>query len=105
MRRQHEVITFGFDSHKHTTAAAVDSHTAHTGGFIGHAPVASDADGRRRLIDWVGALDLGRWFALEDCRHVSERLEREFLARGERLRFLSGARKLPESTCQRRRGT
>jgi transposase len=52
------------------------------------------------LLEWVGALEAERLWALEDCRHVTRGLEQALLAAGERL-----VRVPPRLTApQRRRG-
>jgi transposase len=79
------VITIGIDTHKRThTAAAVKGAT---GEFIDTITVAADGQGHERLRRWARGLgdQEGARFALEDCRHVSGRLERALLARGERV--------------------
>jgi transposase len=79
------VITVGIDTHKRThTAAAVEGAT---GELIDTITVAADERGHERLRWWArGLVDQGHArFAIEDCRHVSGRLERALLARGERV--------------------
>jgi transposase len=90
------VITIGIDPHKQThTAAAVNSAT---GEPCGELTIGSDRDGHERLLAWARRLGDECRFALEDCRHVSGRLERELLARGERVirvppKLMAGARR------------
>jgi transposase len=55
-------------------------------------------EGHERLLEWARDLGSERRFALEDCRHVSGRLERELIARGERVirvppKLMAGARR------------
>jgi transposase len=70
------------DAHKKTHAAvAVD---AATGKVVGQLTVKAVDDGHDRLVRWARGLDAERRFAIEDCRHVSGRLERHLIARGER---------------------
>jgi transposase len=79
------VITIGVDPHKQShTAAAVD---AATGELLDTLTIAADLEGHERLRRWARGFagEGGIRFALEDCRHVSGRLERELLARGERV--------------------
>jgi len=79
------VITVGIDTHKRThTAAAVEGAT---GELIDTITVSADAQGHERLRQWaLGLVDEEHArFAIEDCRHVSGRLERVLLARGERV--------------------
>jgi transposase len=76
------VITVGIDPHKHThTAAAVN---AATGELVDELTVGSDSRGHEELLAWVGEVSGGDGvrFALEDCRHVSGRLERFLVAQG-----------------------
>lgn len=75
------VVTVGIDVHKQThCAVAVDA-----GGRPLGKPVtvrATDA-GHRQLLRWAGReFDDGVEFAVEDCRHVSTRLERALLDAG-----------------------
>ena len=90
------MITIGIDPHKQShTAAAVNSPT---GELRDQLTIASDQAGHERLIEWARALGEERLFALEDCRHVSGRLERELIARGERVirvppKLMAGARR------------
>jgi len=90
------VITIGIDPHKQThTAAALASPS---GELLGTLTVTADAQGHARLLDWAQSFEAERRFALEDCRHVSGRLERELLSRGERVlrvppKLMAGARR------------
>ncbi len=79
------MITIGIDPHKRShTGAAVD---ATTGSLLGELTVPATEDGHQRLRSWAHGLAGERviHFALEDCRHVSGRLERNLVARGERV--------------------
>jgi transposase len=90
------VITIGIDPHKRShTAAAVSSAT---GELLDQLTIPSDRAGHERLLEWARDLGEERRFALEDCRHVSGRLERELIARGERVirvppKLMAGARR------------
>jgi transposase len=90
------VITIGIDPHKRShTAAAVNSAT---GELCEELTVTSDQAGHERLLEWARALGSERRFALEDCRHVCGRLERELIARGEHVvrvapKLMAGARR------------
>jgi hypothetical protein len=80
------VITIGIDPHKRShTGAAVD---ATTGELLGELTVPATEEGHERLRSWAHGLAGERvmHFALEDCRHVSGRLERN-LVRGDRFRL------------------
>jgi transposase len=89
------MIVIGIDPHMKThTAVAID---AVTGASVGVRTVSTDAAGHDELLAWARALDPERRFAIEDCRHVSGRLERHLLPRGERVvrvppKMMAGAR-------------
>jgi transposase len=89
------MIVIGIDPHMKThTAVAVDSAT---GRSIGTLTVTSDEPGHDRLITWARGLGPDRLFAVEDCRHVSGRLERHLLPHGEHVvrvppKMMAGAR-------------
>jgi transposase len=75
------VIVLGIDPHKKShTAVALE---AATGELLCELTVRANRRGRERLLAWARALAPERRFALEDCRHVSGRLERFLLERGE----------------------
>jgi transposase len=77
------MIVVGIDPHMKThTAVAID---AATGKRVGERTVAGDGPGHDQLLCWARGLDQDRYFAIEDCRHVSGRLERYLLPRGERV--------------------
>src|SRR5664280_3065992 len=89
------MIVVGIDPHMKThTAVAID---VVTGASVGVRTVSTDASGHDELLAWARALDPERRFAIEDCRHVSARLERHLLPRGERVvrvppKMMAGAR-------------
>jgi transposase len=89
------MIVIGIDPHMKThTAVAVD---AATGRSIASVTVSCSADGHEELLCWTRELGPERLFAVEDCRHVSGRLERHLLAAGERVvrvppKLMAGAR-------------
>ena len=73
----------GADTHKGSHAlAAVDDGT---GKVRGHREITADDAGHLAAIRWVSGLDDDRVWAIEDCRHVSQRLERALIAAGERV--------------------
>ena len=88
------MIVIGADSHKRThTVVAVDQ----VGRRLGETTVASTSDGHLALLRWSG-----QWpqvtFALEDCRHLTRRLEADLLAAGQRVvrvptRLMAAARR------------
>jgi transposase len=89
------MIVIGIDPHMKThTAVALD---AVTGVRAGERTVACDGEGHDDLLLWARSLGGGRIFAVEDCRHVSGRLERYLLPRGEVVvrvppKLMAGAR-------------
>jgi transposase len=75
------MVVLGIDAHKRThTAVAVDEH----GGRLGSKTVPTTAAGNLELVRWTGQFG-EHTFAVEDCRHLSRRLERDLLAAGETL--------------------
>lgn len=72
------MVVIGIDAHKKThTAVAVDQ----TGRRLGSVTVKTTSDGHFRLVQWAARFGDYRW-AVEDCRHVTIRLERDLLAAG-----------------------
>ena len=89
------MVLLGVDPHKDThTVVAVDQ----AGRQLGQTTVAARSHGHAELLGWARQ----RWpearvWAVEDCRHVSGRLEQDLLAAGERVvrvppRLMAGAR-------------
>jgi transposase len=77
------MIVIGADTHKSShTIAAVD---AATGRPVAARTVAADEPGHRTALAWARALGAPLVWALEDCRHVSGRLERALVGAGERV--------------------
>jgi transposase len=75
------VIVIGADSHKRShTVVAVDQ----VGRRLGERTVKTTSDGHFALLEWSA-----QWpeatFALEDCRHLTRRLEQDLLAAGQRV--------------------
>ena len=89
------MVLLGVDPHKDThTVVAVDQ----AGRQLGQLTVAARTLGHAELLGWARRRwpDERRW-AVEDCRHVTGRLERDLLAAGERVvrvppRLMAGAR-------------
>jgi len=94
------VIVIGIDPHKRThTAAAVEQAT---GELLGELTRPARERGQGELVRWGRSLGEERLWALEDCRHVSGRLERFLLACGERVvrvpaRLMAGLRRSARS--------
>lgn len=77
------MIVIGVDAHKRShTCVAVQELT----GRRLNAQTGSATDrGHGQLLEWARGLDGERVWAIEDCRHVTGRLERFLLGRGERV--------------------
>jgi transposase len=90
------MIVIGSDPHKRSyTFAAV---VAATGEQLGCETVKATSAGHERMLAWARVLGGERVWAIEDCRHVSGKLERFLLARGERVvrvppKLMAGRRK------------
>jgi transposase len=88
------MVMIGTDSHKRThTVVAVDD----VGRRLAEKTLATTSDGHLTLVQWAA-----QWpqvtFALEDCRHLTRRLERDLLTAGHRVvrvptRLMAGARR------------
>jgi transposase len=77
------MIVIGADTHKGSHAlAAVDEGT---GRVCGSREIKADDAGHLAAVRWARGLDGERVWAIEDCRHVSRRLEQALLAAGERV--------------------
>jgi transposase len=92
------MIVIGADTHKstHTFAAVV----VETGRIVATKTAAADRAGMLATWRWAHELEGGeRVWALEDCRHVSGRLERLLVGQGDRV-----VRVAPKLMGQTRRG-
>ena len=88
------MVVVGVDSHKRThTVVALDQ----VGRGLGEKTAATTSEGHLALVRWAD-----RWpqvtFALEDCRHLTRRLEQDLLAAGKPVvrvptRLMAGARR------------
>jgi transposase len=88
------MVMIGADSHKRThTVVALDD----VGRRLAEKTVGTTIDGHLALVSWAA-----QWpevtFALEDCRHLTRRLERDLLGTGHRVirvptRLMAGARR------------
>jgi transposase len=77
------MIVIGADTHKRTHAlAAVDEGT---GRVRGQRQIKAEEPGHLAAVRWARGLDDERVWAIEDCRHVSRRLEQALIAAGERV--------------------
>src|ERR687895_978112 len=77
------MIVIGADTHKRSHALAVVD--AGTGRLRGQREIKAEEAGHRAALRWARGLDDERVWAIEDCRHVSRRLEQALLAAGERV--------------------
>ena len=88
------MVTLGTDAHKrsHTIVAADEQ-----GRQLGQVTVKATPVGHLTALRWAGQWPERRW-AIEDCRHLSRRLERDLLAAGELVvrvapKLMAGARR------------
>jgi len=88
------MVMIGTDSHKRThTVVAVDD----VGRRLGVKTVGTNSEGHLELVRWSAQFD-EITFALEDCRHLTRRLEADLLAAGRRVvrvptKLMAGARR------------
>ena len=77
------VVVLGADVHKRThTFVAVDE----VGKQLGQLTVRADTKGHLKALRWAGQQFPGeRCWGVEDCRHLSARLERDLLSGGEQV--------------------
>lgn len=74
------MVTIGADLHKRShTVVAVDEH----GRKLAERTVRATPDGHLALLAWAREHFDDRTWALEDCRHLSRRLERDLVTAGE----------------------
>src|SRR5580693_3418985 len=72
------MVVIGVDAHKRThTLVAVDE----AGRKLGERTLAATSEGHLQAVQWAGQWP-GARFALEDCRHLTRRLEGDLLAAG-----------------------
>jgi transposase len=89
------MVTLGADLHKRThTIVAVDEQ----GRKLAETTVPATPAGHLALLAWAQARFPERRWALEDCRHLSRRLEHDLLVAGERVirvppKLMAGARR------------
>lgn len=77
------MVTLGIDAHKRThTVVAVDDAGRELGSKTTEATCGADHLG---LLVWAEGFGEERQWAVEDCRHLSRRLEADLLAAGERI--------------------
>ena len=73
------MVVLGTDAHKKThTIVACDQ----AGAELGSVTVRATSEGHLQVVKWAARWEQRRW-AIEDCRHISRRLEADLLAAGE----------------------
>jgi transposase len=77
------MMVIGVDTHKSTHAMAAVS--ADSGLLTSEREIAASEEGHRQALSWARGLQQERVWAIEDCRHVSRRLEQALIAAGERV--------------------
>lgn len=76
------MVMIGIDAHKRNhTAVVVDEQ----GRQLAQRTTGSTSADHLALVAWVARHGAERVWAVEDCRHLSRRLERDLLAAGERI--------------------
>jgi transposase len=76
------MVVLGVDAHKRThTVVAVDD----LGRKLGERTTGTTSDDHLGLLSWAEMFDGDRLWAIEECRHLSRRLEGDLLAAGERI--------------------
>lgn len=76
------MVTIGVDAHKRShTVVVVDEQ----GRRLAQTTAGTTSDDHLRLLVWAARQGSERLWAVEDCRHLSRRLERDLLAAGERI--------------------
>lgn len=77
------MVTFGIDAHKRThTIVAIDDAGRELGQLTTKAATTRD---HLKIVKWAAGFGPVRQFAVEDCRHLSRRLEADLLAAGESI--------------------
>jgi transposase len=83
MKGDQTMVTLGIDAHKRThTVVAVDDVGRELGSKTTTATTTAD---HLDLLRWAERFDGERVWAVEDCRHLSRRLEADLLAAGEKI--------------------
>jgi transposase len=83
MKGDQTMVTVGIDAHKRThTVVVIDEVGRELGSKTTTATTSED---HLQLLRWAERFGTGRVWAVEDCRHLSRRLEADLLAAGERI--------------------
>jgi transposase len=74
------MMVIGIDAHKrsHTAVMVDDNGREHSTKTVG-----TTTQDHLRLLKWAASIDGERLWAIEDCRHLTRRLERDLIAAGE----------------------
>lgn len=76
------MVVLGIDAHKRShTVVAVDD----LGRKLGQRTTGTTTDDHLAMLTWAEQFGDERMWAVEDCRHLSRRLERDLLGAGERI--------------------
>ncbi len=76
------MVVLGIDAHKRNhTAVAVDE----AGRKLGERTTGTTTADQLQLLCWAEQFGDARTWAVEDCRHLSRRLERDLLGAGEQI--------------------
>ena len=76
------MVVLGIDAHKRShTVVAVDE----AGRKLGERTIATTTVDHLSLLTWAEQFGGDRLWAIEDCRHLSRRLERDLLGAGQRI--------------------
>jgi transposase len=76
------MVIVGIDAHKRShTAVAVDD----AGRKLGQHTTGTTSEDHLALLSWAEQFGEERLWAIEDCRHLSRRLERDLLGAGQRI--------------------
>jgi transposase len=76
------MVVLGVDAHKHShTVVAVND----VGRRLGERTIGTTTADHLALLNWAEQFGTDRLWAVEDCRHLSRRLERDLLGAGERI--------------------
>jgi transposase len=79
-----DMVIFGIDAHKRThTVVVIDERGRELGSKTTKRTTTAD---HLELVRWAERFGPEREWAVEDCRHLSRRLEADLLAAGERIR-------------------
>lgn len=77
------MVTLGIDAHKRShTIVAIDDAGRQLGQMTTNATTTKE---HLKMLQWAAQFGTERTFAVEDCRHLSRRLEADMLAAGETI--------------------